>query len=152
MSALGLLILRLVLAILLYAFLGSVFWILWRDLRQDDRREVRERPQGRLVIIASSVPELEVGTTFSLQAVNSIGRSPTNTIAIPDRYASAQHSLLSWREGQWWLEDRNSRNGTLLNDTPISMPTIVSAGDVIGIGHTRLKLELGGPNVPTNHN
>ncbi len=142
MSALGLLILRLLLAVLLYAFLGGVFWILWQDLRRDDKREIRERSQGRLVVIASPVPELEVGMAFPLQPVNSIGRSPTNTIAIPDRYASAQHSLLSWREGQWWLEDRDSRNGTLLNDTPISMPTVVSAGDIIRIGHTRLKLEV----------
>jgi pSer/pThr/pTyr-binding forkhead associated (FHA) protein len=50
--------------------------------------------------------------------------------------------LLTLREGQWWLEDQGSRNGTLLNGTRIAGPTVVSAGDVIGVGRTQLKLEL----------
>ncbi|MEA3341299.1 MAG: FHA domain-containing protein, partial [Chloroflexota bacterium] len=57
-------------------------------------------------------------------------------------YASTQHTLLTWREGQWWLEDQGSRNGTRLNSARISSPTVVSTGDVIGVGHTELKLEL----------
>ena len=83
-----------------------------------------------------------MGTTFPLQPITSIGRSPANTILIPDTYASAQHTLLTWREGQWWLEDRGSRNGTVLNDVRINGPTVVSAGDIIGVGRTQLKLEV----------
>ena len=86
--------------------------------------------------------KLEVGAVFPLQPVTSIGRSPVNTIIVPDTYASGQHALLIWREGQWWLEDQDSRNGTLLNDVRISSPTVVSAGDIIGVGRTKLKLEL----------
>ena len=77
-----------------------------------------------------------------MQLVTSIGRLPSNTITISDTYASSQHALVSWKEEQWWLEDRGSRNGTLLNETRIVDPTVVSAGDVIGIGHTKLRLEL----------
>jgi pSer/pThr/pTyr-binding forkhead associated (FHA) protein len=40
------------------------------------------------------------------------------------------------------LEDQNSRNGTQLNGERISDPTVVSTGDVIGVGRTQLKLEL----------
>jgi pSer/pThr/pTyr-binding forkhead associated (FHA) protein len=73
--------------------------------------------------------------------VTSIGRSPGNTIVIPDTYASSQHALLTWREGQWWLADQNSRNGTTLNGAAIQNPTIVSSGDVIGVGRMQLRLE-----------
>lgn len=135
-----LLALRLLLAILLYAFLAAVLVMLWRDLREATGREVT-RPTGRLVILQTADEALAPGTAFPLQPVTSIGRSPTNTVSIPDAYASAQHALLTWREGQWWLEDRDSRNGTLLNGTRISGPAIVSAGDVIGVGCTELKLE-----------
>ncbi|MDY7018754.1 MAG: FHA domain-containing protein, partial [Chloroflexota bacterium] len=31
--------------------------------------------------------------------------------------------MLTWREGQWWLEDQGSRNGTMLNDIYIKGPT-----------------------------
>jgi len=86
---------------------------------------------------------IAAGTIFPLQPVTSIGRSPDNTVLIPDIYVSAQHALLAWREGQWWLEDRGSKNGTLLNGVRISGPTVVSTGDIIGVGQVRLKLVIG---------
>lgn len=137
-----LLALRFLLTILLYAFLAAVLLMLWRDLRQATAISEAARPGGQLVVLHTADEELAVGTTFPLQPVTSIGRSPSNTILIPDTYASAQHALLAWREGQWWLEDRDSRNGVLLNGTRINGPTVVSAGDIIGIGRTQLKLEL----------
>ena len=139
-----LLALRILLTILLYAFLAAVLLILWRDLRQatTDNEPTRPRSGGQLIVLHVPDEKLAVGTAFPLQPVTSIGRSPINTIPLPDSYASSQHTLLTWREGQWWLEDQDSRNGTLLNDTRISSPTVVSAGDVIGVGRTKLKLEL----------
>jgi hypothetical protein len=138
-----LLALRLLLAALLYGFLVTVLLMLWRDLRQANIIRETTRTNGQLVVLHTEDETLAAGTALPLQPVTSIGRSQTNTIPIPDTYASAQHALLIWREGQWWLEDQNSRNGTLLNDTRISGPTVVSAGDIIGVGHTQLKLELG---------
>ena len=142
-----LLALRLLLAILLYGFLGAVVFVLWRDLRQATTRREAVRPSGQLVVLGTEAEAeteedgLAVGTVFPLQLLNSIGRSPSNTILVPDTYASAQHTLMTWREGQWWVEDLDSRNGTLLNGVRITGPTVVSAGDVIGVGRTRLKLE-----------
>ncbi|RLC97912.1 MAG: FHA domain-containing protein [Chloroflexi bacterium] len=138
-----LLALRLLLAALLYAFLTVVLLMLWRDLRQTATTREAERPHGHLVILQTEGEALTVGTVFLLQTVTSVGRSPSNTLFLPDPYASTQHALLTWREGQWWLEDQNSRNGTRLNGTRIGGPTIVSAGDIIGVGRTELKLELG---------
>lgn len=137
-----LLALRILLAVLLYAFLAAVLLMLWRDLRQATTGGETTRRSGQLVVLETEDEALAEGTAFPLQPITSIGRSPSNTIPIPDTYASARHALLSWREGQWWLEDRDSRNGTLLNGTPIDSPTVVSASDVIGVGRTRLKLEL----------
>lgn len=137
-----LLVLRILLVVALYAFLGTVTLMLWRDLRQVSVEHETACPVGRLVIIETKEDEIAVGSTFPIQPVTSIGRSPSNTITIPDTYASAQHALLTWREGQWWLEDRNSRNGTLLNGASIDKPAIISAGDVIGVGNTRLRFEV----------
>lgn len=137
-----LLLLRIVLAVLLYAFLGTVLVILWRDLQQATAARQAACPGGRLVVVETAEEALATGDSFPLQALTSLGRSPLNTVCVPDTYASAHHALLTWREGQWWLEDRNSRNGTSLNDARIDGPTIVSAGDVIGVGRTRFKLEI----------
>jgi hypothetical protein len=137
-----LLALRILLAVLLYAFLAVVLYILWQDLRLVIGKRQATRPGGQLVVLYSPDEALSVGAAFPLQPVTSIGRSPDNSVAIPDSYASAQNSLLVWRETQWWLEDQNSRNGTMLNSVPITRRTVVSAGDIIGVGRTQLKLEL----------
>jgi predicted component of type VI protein secretion system len=137
-----LLILRISLAIVLYAFLTAMLVIVWRDLRQATISLESVRRNGQLIVLQTMDAAVEAGTVFPLQLVTSIGRLASNTITISDTYASSQHALLSWKEEQWWLEDQGSRNGTLLNDTPITGPTVVSAGDVIGIGRTQLKLEL----------
>ena len=134
--------LRLLLAILLYGFLAAVLLMLWRDLRQATADRELGRPRGQLVVLQTESETLSVGDAFPLQVVTSIGRSPSNVVFIPDAYASGEHTLLAWRAGQWWIEDRDSRNGTLLNGARIEEPTVVSAGDVIGVGHTELKLEL----------
>jgi hypothetical protein len=139
-----LLVLRLLLAGLLYAFLGIILLLLWRDLRQATSELETTQPTGHLVVVEASGDEGQepaIGTVFPLRAVTSIGRSPNNTIIIPDTYASSQHALLTQREGQWWLEDRNSRNGTMMNGSRIEEPTIVGTGDVICVGRTKLKLE-----------
>ena len=83
-----------------------------------------------------------MGAVFPLQPVSSLGRSVVNTIIVSDVYASAEHGLLISRSGQWRVEDRGSRNGTTLNSAIINGPTIVSAGDIVGIGRVQLKLEL----------
>jgi FHA domain. len=46
------------------------------------------------------------------------------------------------RNGQWWLEDRKSRNGTTLNGMPVTQSVIVTDGDIIGIGKMRFRLDL----------
>jgi pSer/pThr/pTyr-binding forkhead associated (FHA) protein len=88
------------------------------------------------------LPALAPGANFPLLPVTSLGRAATNTAAIPDEAISLEHALLHLREGQWWLEDLDSRNGTRLNDVPVTQPAPVVPGDVIGIGRTKLKIEI----------
>jgi pSer/pThr/pTyr-binding forkhead associated (FHA) protein len=139
-------IVRVLLALALYGFLGALLWMLWRDVRAAGQaRLTRSRPLGRLVITETALPGLALGTTFPLLTITSLGRAPTNTVPLPDDTASLEHALLHLRDGQWWLEDLGSRNGTQLNDSLLtaSAPTPVMAGDVVGVGRTKLKLELG---------
>lgn len=137
-----LLALRMLLALSLYAFLAAVMWMLWHDLRRAAAGHEAAHAGGQLVVVQATDETLAPGTTFPLQPITSIGRAPDNTVCIPDVYVSAQHALLAWREGQWWLEDRGSKNGTLLNGMRIGGPTVVSAGDVIGIGQVQLGLVI----------
>ncbi len=137
----ALLLLRLFLAVPLYAFLGAVLILLWRDLRAAAAARAVPPPQGRLVVVEGSETSPPPGTLLNLQEVTSIGRTPDNTIVLAEPVVSAHHALLTWREERWWLEDLGSKNGTTLNGEPVTQPTIVSAGDLIGIGGVVLRME-----------
>ncbi|MCX7680988.1 MAG: FHA domain-containing protein [Anaerolineae bacterium] len=138
-----LLLLRVLLAALLYSFLAAILIMLWRDLRRETEDQMATRPEGRLVPIHPQESAAAAGSPIPLQPVTSLGRAPDNTVCIQDQFASAHHALLIWREKQWWLEDRDSRNGTLLNGERIHGPTVVCSGDVIEVGRTKFRLELG---------
>jgi len=132
---------RLVLTVLLYLFLAAVFVVLWRDLRTgaESPAAIQER-KAQLVTLAGC-EGLKPSTVLELQAFTTLGRGAANTIVVPDTFASAEHALISWHGGQWWLEDLGSRNGTHVNDETVTAPTILSVGDVISIGQVKLKFQ-----------
>jgi hypothetical protein len=135
--------LRTLLGLLLYSFLGLLLWMLWQDVRlAAEASQARYRRLGHLVVLESALPALAPGANFPLLPVTSLGRAATNTAAIPDEAVSLEHALLHLRDGQWWLEDLDSRNGTCLNDVPVKQPAPVLPGDVISIGQTKLKVEI----------
>lgn len=140
------LVLRLLLIVGLYLFLLAIIVIAWRELRASARTETptasqpSTEQQRSLVIVDAGDTSLRAGDTFALRSVTSLGRDLSNTIVLPDPRASAEHALISAREGHWWLEDLGSTNGTFLNGTYLHEPAIIAFGDVIQIGQIQLKL------------
>jgi sigma-B regulation protein RsbU (phosphoserine phosphatase) len=63
-----------------------------------------------------------------------IGRSSRSDLVVPDLSLSRVHAEI-FREGDKVLvKDAGSKNGTYLNDRPVSTPTILRKGDKIGLG------------------
>ncbi len=134
--------LRLLATGILYTFLGLAFYIIWRELKSVETATMTKFEASHcLRVVAAEESDLAVGQSLPLQPVTLLGRSLDNTIVLQDSATSAQHARLSREKGVWWLEDLGSRNGTLLNDLPLSKPTPLAQGDIIGIGNARLKLE-----------
>ena len=136
-------VLRMLSAVFLYAFIGGLFYLLWRDYRAAaGQTEAQQRAYGRLVVVSAPDGFLKAGERFPLRPLTTFGRAPTNTVVLPDTYVSFEHATLTLRGGRWWLQDQQSANGTLLNGHAIKEPTVITAGDIIGIGQTQLRLEL----------
>jgi len=137
-------VLRVVSGLLLFALLIVFFVIVWRDYRSIARQtQTYRRSYGYLIGLAPiDGTWLETGEKHALLSLTTIGRAPTNTIVISDDFASGEHAQLMIKDQQWWLEDRQSRNGTRLNDEPITMPVIVTDGDIIGIGKYHYRITL----------
>ena len=138
-----LLIIRIILIVLLYAFLGAIVILLWHDVRSaaisQTTPAARERP-ARLVVV-EGVDGLEPGAAYPLKPYTPIGRAPGNAVELPDTYCSAEHALVVWRNNQWWIEDRDSRSGTLLNDVSVETATVLSTGDELRFGRVRMRFE-----------
>lgn len=143
---LTLFLLRLISGALIIAVLALLFVVMWRDYRTAVAQvESSRRTYGRLVELREIDESfVATGTTYPLLPLTSMGRSPTNSIPISNDYASGEHALVALRNGQWWLEDRQSRNGTAINGMPITQPVIITDGDIIGIGSVLFRLELEG--------
>src|SRR5690242_1085969 len=77
---------------------------------------------------------------LELEAVCFIGRSQANTIPLTDADAiiSLRHASIHAINGQFYLSDLNSRNGTMLNGRPVTLATLLRDGDVIRIGRCEL--------------
>jgi serine phosphatase RsbU (regulator of sigma subunit) len=63
-----------------------------------------------------------------------IGRAAGAAIVIPDTRVSRQHARIVRRNGEWWVEDLGTRNGTLLNGEPMAGAAKLEAGDRLDIG------------------
>jgi hypothetical protein len=137
-------VLRVISALLLIGLLIALLALLWRDYRRA-LSVVGETRRAHGLLVA--LHEVDGGYAMSgdvhpLLPLTSLGRAPTNTVQVNTSFASGEHALIARRGGQWWLEDRGSRNGTMLNGALISRPVVVTNGDIIGIGTHLFRIDL----------
>jgi len=130
---------RLLFLALLYVFLFAVARTLLRDLRSAAREPGIEL--GRLVVIASPSGDPEVGTDLPLDAITTLGRDVNNSIIVEDPFASSDHAVLTFRGRVWYVEDRDSTNGTFVNGSRVNKVAPLGFGDVLQVGQVRFRLE-----------
>ena len=70
-----------------------------------------------------------------------LGRAPDSTLVIDDDYASSRHARLYPSEDGWIVEDLGSTNGTWIDRTRITSPTVLPPGVPLRIGRTTLQLQ-----------
>lgn len=91
----------------------------------------------RLVITSGPKEGLEIELPSEQLA---IGRSSESGLVIRDDYTSTHHArLLLWKEG-WVIQDLDSTNGTFLDGTRVTLPTLVPLGTAVTIGTTTFEL------------
>jgi hypothetical protein len=129
---------RIVFLIGLYVFLAYVVLSLTRDLRLRSTSPEEVAP-GELVIVEPAGSGLRANDAFPLTTETLLGRSPENTIQLPDTTVSGRHSRLIHRKGAWEIQDLGSRNGTFVNGRQVKKAK-VSYGDVVSLGEVTVKL------------
>ncbi len=67
-----------------------------------------------------------------------IGRGSANDVMLSDPRTSQAHARLLWQEGEHYVEDLSSTNGTHVNGVLVDTPIRLRDGDVIRIGNATL--------------
>lgn len=139
MSGLVLLFLRILLSVVLYAFLGWALYTLWADLRQH-----------AFTVSNNKIPSLTLAGTeelaeeyYFIQPVVNVGRGATNDLLLNNDTVSSHHARLTFNLNQWWLQDLNSTNGTYINGQRLLTSTVLTTGDMIGFGEVNLLVSIG---------
>ncbi|WP_131744629.1 FHA domain-containing protein [Frankia sp. Cppng1_Ct_nod] len=97
----------------------------------------RSRTPSKLIVTKGQL----AGTTIPLgPAPVTIGRAQDSTLVLEDDFASARHARLVPHDGQWFVEDLGSTNGTYLDRTKVTSPMPVPLGAPVRIGKTVLEL------------
>ena len=140
MTATVVLVLRIGLTVVLYAFLWRVLQTLRQDIKTQGVFLSSLKKPGIHV-----VSKMQNGRDFTYHFWQSqvvIGRGSHCDIALMDEALSASHASISFHHGHWWLEDLGSTNGTFLNKDQIAVPTVVITGDQFKCGNTIFSLRI----------
>jgi hypothetical protein len=138
---------------LLYLFFVRVLWAVWTEVRAPvpaGRAPVSrgggsatapsprpERSKRQLVVRAPA--EME-GRRFDIGTELTIGRAKGCQVRLDDTYTSQLHARVFERDGDVFVDDLGSTNGTFLNDARVSGPLVVRRGDRVRVGGTILEL------------
>lgn len=148
MFAIALMVLRYIFLLLLFLFIFRlVKWMIGdfqriqgrlpeglQPARQPEEKKPPEAAGSRIMVIESSSPELKTGEAFVIGMEIVFGRGGRSNILIKDSFASTQHARVYLKEGQYWLEDLNSTNGTFLNEVQVKQPIVLANGDRLRVG------------------
>jgi hypothetical protein len=163
MSELTVTVVRLSLLALLWIFVFAVAGVLRGDLfgtRVSTRRPPAPRPARPASVPATPAPVAPRGraarrvprtivvtdgplrgTTITLeQQPILIGRNPESTLVLTDDYASGRHARIFPQDGQWFVEDLGSTNGTFAGQQRVTGPLLLTQGSTLKIGTTVLEL------------
>jgi pSer/pThr/pTyr-binding forkhead associated (FHA) protein len=134
MTAIIVLVLRILLTVCLYAFLIIALVFLYRELQQSNH--LKEDEQIKNIILNL---EGEPAKYFAQNEIL-IGKDPQNDLQLIDKTVSNKQSRIFFSSDQWMIEDSQSENGTYLNDQRILIPTPLKENDLIRFGNTEIRI------------
>lgn len=139
MNAIIVFIVRLLIILLTYTFVGWIAFTIYTDLR-GSTREKRKAPVTPLTLIAI-IDQKKIRRQFTISEVI-LGRDPACDFPLDDATISARHCKLSFHHNQWWAEDLGSTNGSYLNDTLIETAVVLTDGDDLQLGQIHISIQI----------
>ncbi|HHW07958.1 MAG TPA: FHA domain-containing protein [Clostridia bacterium] len=140
-NVLVIVVLRFIPLLLLFIFCLMLFGLVKGELVPGKAR----RPVYYLVVdreqSGTELPRREIQL---IEETVTIGRSGDNQVVLPDPYVSGQHARIEQKEGELWLIDLGSTNGTFVNGKKVKGKVKLKPEDSVIIGGILFKVEKGG--------
>lgn len=96
------------------------------------------RSSARLRVVE---PREQRGQVIELTSELTLGRAPGCGVVLgDDGFASSLHARVFPRDGEVWVEDLGSTNGTFVNEERLDAPTRLRRGDRLRLGRTVLEV------------
>jgi hypothetical protein len=145
---------------ILYLFFLRVLRAVWIELREPKPAPVpagpapapapdpspgrgrgRRRDRGAERLVVVDPPERR-GQEFPLGEELTVGRAGGCGVPLPDdTFVSQLHARVFRRDGQLYVEDLGSTNGTYLNRSKVASAVAMRRGDKLKIGQTTLEVQ-----------
>jgi DNA-binding winged helix-turn-helix (wHTH) protein len=109
-----------------------------------------DAPPGAAADAARPCLVVERRCVILMEGANVVGRAADATIVLDARGVSRHHARIHVSQGSSRLEDLGSKNGTILNGTPVAAPAALSDGDVIQLGAATLTYRTTLPDEATD--
>ncbi len=141
---------------ILYLFFLRVLRAVWIELREPKPAPItagpapapapgpgggRRRDRGAERLVVVDPPERR-GQEFPLGDELTVGRAGGCGVPLPDdTFVSQLHARVFRRDGQLYVEDLGSTNGTYLNRDKVASAVAMRRGDKLKIGKTTLEVQ-----------
>ncbi len=101
---------------------------------------MRVEPHGELIPVGG-------GDTIPLTRSHlSLGRLRSCDVYLPFPNISSVHAEMVYRDGYWFIQDKNSTNGTKVNNMRVATRKLLIPGDEIGIAKRRYTIKYTMPS------
>jgi hypothetical protein len=119
--------------VIIYLFILSIIRLIYLDIKGMGATSLDNSIYLKLINRKDSLP-FKVREYYPLEGEVSLGRGNENQIIIKDPYISKRHLKIVEDEGNYYLEDLNSANGTYLNGDKTMDVVELRNGDRIKVG------------------
>jgi hypothetical protein len=123
-----------------YVFIFKVVKMVYLDI-SDTRRVRRQITEGMAYLKYSGKKkdlEYKIYDTYAVKEETTIGRTRKNDVCIPAPFMSAGHARIFFADGEFYIEDLGSTNGTLLNGKHVGNYTLpIKDGDKLTFGNIK---------------
>jgi pSer/pThr/pTyr-binding forkhead associated (FHA) protein len=141
--------LKIALLAFIYLFFARVLWAVWTEVRVPtapglNARQIKVKtPKGSAKKAVDTTPSKLLvvepaamrGSTVSLDAEVVVGRADDCEVTLSeDPFVSTRHARFFQRDGEWWVEDLGSTNGTLVNAQRITEASRIRRDDRVQAG------------------